>query len=78
VSFVQGLLGHASLATTGKYLQLTDQMAQEIALRTPNALDRAPAPEKKGRLRESSVEYVNRGEQDLWDAYVWDVLAWMG
>ena len=37
VNFVQGLLGHASLATTGRYLQLTDQMAKQIAMRTETA-----------------------------------------
>lgn len=31
VNFVQGLLGHASLATTGKYLQLTDQVTTPLA-----------------------------------------------
>ena len=40
VSFVQGLLGHASLATTGEYLRLTDQMAKEITLKTETALER--------------------------------------
>jgi site-specific recombinase XerD len=40
VSFVQGLLGHASLATTGEYLRLTDQMAKEITLNTETALER--------------------------------------
>src|SRR5574341_332643 len=48
VNFVQGLLGHASLATTGKYLLLTDQMAKDIALRTQTALDRPMALGEKG------------------------------
>ena len=38
LSFVQDLLGHASLATTGIYTRLTDPMTKEIALRIPSAL----------------------------------------
>jgi integrase/recombinase XerD len=72
VSFVQALLGHASLATTGIYLQLTDQMAQEIARRTATALaDLAPPPEA---LREARPVYAAAGD---WDGYVTDVLGWL-
>lgn len=39
ITFVQRLLGHESLATTGIYTQLADQMTKEIALKTPLALD---------------------------------------
>ncbi len=39
VSLVQGLLGHAGLATTGVYLHVTDQMAKQITPRTQTALE---------------------------------------
>lgn len=40
ITFVQRLLGHASLATTGIYTQLTDSLSRDITLRVPTALDR--------------------------------------
>lgn len=43
ITFVQRLLGHASLATTGIYTQLTDRLARDITLQIPTALDR-PEP----------------------------------
>ena len=73
VSFVQALLGHASLATTGIYLQLTDQMAQEIVRRTETALE-APA-QAAGTVREAQGVY--HAEPTEWDDYVADVLAWL-
>lgn len=39
ITFVQRLLGHASLATTGIYTQLTDRLAKDITLQIPTALD---------------------------------------
>lgn len=39
ITFVQRLLGHASLGTTGIYTQLADDMTKRIALSTPLALD---------------------------------------
>jgi integrase/recombinase XerD len=39
ITFVQRLLGHESLATTGIYTQLADDMTKNIALNTPLALD---------------------------------------
>lgn len=39
ITFVQRLLGHESLATTGIYTRLADDMTKEIALKTPLALD---------------------------------------
>lgn len=41
ITFVQRLLGHASLATTGIYTQLTDRLAKDITLQIPTALDGA-------------------------------------
>jgi site-specific recombinase XerD len=68
VSFVQGLLGHASLATTGEYLRLTDQMAKEITLKTETALERflqkrasvplAPVASETLVAREGREDYV--------------------
>jgi site-specific recombinase XerC len=70
VNFVQGLLGHASLATTGKYLQLTDQMEKEIALKTETAIDRAR------RAREPRVAYRLK-QKDAWEVYVAVVMEWL-
>ena len=39
ITFVQKLLGHASLATTGIYTQLADDMTRTITLSIPTALD---------------------------------------
>ncbi len=39
ITFVQRLLGHESLATTGIYTKLTDRLTKEIALGTRLALD---------------------------------------
>ena len=39
ITFVQNLLGHESLASTGIYTQLVDQMAKEIGLNTRTAVD---------------------------------------
>ena len=73
VSFVQALLGHASLATTGIYLQLTDTMAQEIMLRTETALE--PPQRIEATLGEFRALY-QVGTPDL-DAYVEEVLLWL-
>ena len=39
ITFVQNLLGHESLATTGMYTRPADEMTREIALNTETALD---------------------------------------
>jgi hypothetical protein len=70
---VQGLLGHASLATTGVYLQLTDQMAKEITLKTETALERLTQGERE--LREARMVY-DAGIVE-WDGYVAEVLEWL-
>lgn len=56
ITFVQRLLGHASLATTGIYTQLADETTKEIALRTPTAQDEA-SPEENNVLREQGLAY---------------------
>ena len=73
VSFVQALLGHASLATTGIYLQLTDPMAQEITQRTETALE--PPQRAEATLCEFRALY-QVGTAEL-DAYVEEVLLWL-
>lgn len=75
VNFVQGLLGHASLATTGKYLQLTDRMAKEIALKTETARDRARDTENGRKMRERREQYKPDAREG--DAFVTLVLEWL-
>ncbi len=62
ITFVQGLLGHASLNTTGLYTGLVDDVAREIALRVPLAIDEEP-PERRPGPR-ALRELGNRDE--LW------------
>jgi len=71
ITFVQNLLGHESLATTGIYTQLADEMTKEIALNTETALDR---PEGT-MVRERAVRY--EPDFDVWDAFVGEVLEWL-
>lgn len=68
ISFVQQLLGHTSLETTGIYTQLTDAMTKEIALRTPTAIDRQKQQERKLRgLKERRGDYqTTRGDWVVW------------
>ena len=77
VNFVQSLLGHASLATTGRYLQLTDQMAKKIALDTETAFEGSAFSQKEPKVRELHPHYHRDSEFELWDAYVTDVLEWL-
>ncbi len=74
VSFVQALLGHTNLATTGVYLQLTDAMAREITLRTPTALDLAPAAFPP--LANAAGDGGGRDRAPLDEVEAW--LAWAG
>lgn len=76
VSFVQSLLGHASLATTGKYLLLTDQMVKQIALKTETALDPGMIVEKEQKIRERGAAYiVESAERQACDSRVLEWLA---
>ncbi len=71
INFVQGLLGHASLATTGQYLLLTDQMAKDIALRIQTALDKPMV------LGERPVGYRLKRIDATWEEYVECVSVWL-
>jgi integrase/recombinase XerD len=88
VSFVQDLLGHASLATTGIYLQLTDQMTKEITRRVETASERTlgrgeGVRVKELQAREGRVEYevavAGAVEAKAWHAQVGrvDVMEWL-
>lgn len=76
VSFVQGLLGHASLATTGVYTRLTDPMTKEIALQIRTALDAPETAEKPLEVKEARVEYG--ADIEYWADFVRNVLEWSG
>ncbi len=57
ITFVQNLLGHESLTTTGIYTQLVDQMAKEIALNTRTAIDEIEVTEETKLLKEARDLY---------------------
>ena len=71
ITFVQGLLGHESLATTGIYTQLADEITKEIALNTETALDTL----EEGKLKEAATRYEPDFEE--WDAFLSEVLEWL-
>jgi site-specific recombinase XerD len=71
ITFVQGLLGHSSLATTGVYTQLADEQLRQIALNTPTALDLGEGEDAV--LREVRAGYET--ELAEWDALVADWVA---
>ena len=75
ITFVQNLLGHESLATTGVYTQLVDQMAKEIALNTKTAIDEMEPAEEGELLREARDVYEL--EFEGWDDSV-QALEWFG
>jgi site-specific recombinase XerC len=74
ITFVQDLLGHASLATTGIYTKLTDPLIKEFAVNTPTALD----GDEGDHLKEAPDEYHLRSRAVDWDQFVSDVLDWPG
>jgi site-specific recombinase XerD len=76
ITFVQNLLGHESLASTGIYTQLVDQMAKEIALNTKTAIDEIEAMEEGELLKEAPDIYDP--EFEGWDDFVGRVLEWFG
>ena len=75
ITFVQNLLGHESLASTGIYTQLVDQMAKEIALNTKTAIDEIEAMEEGEFLKEARDLYGAEFEE--WDDFVGQVLEWL-
>ena len=71
ITFVQKLLGHANLQTTGIYTRLTDAMAKDIALKTPTAMDRSAEfakPAKPEELKEAREQYVVASSE--WEQWV--------
>jgi len=77
VSFVQGLLGHASLATTGVYLQLTDQMTKEITQRVETASERALARGRGPGVAELTglTRTVRKPKRSTWPFLIGELLA---
>lgn len=72
ISFVQNLLGHESLETTGIYTQLVDEVAKEITLSTEHALSgRSGEP----GVRESADPYAVSFAGS--DDFVASVLPWL-
>jgi hypothetical protein len=71
---VQPFLGHASLATTGIYMQLTGPITKEIALRIPTAADVAEKKRKERTIKESRAEYA--ADLEYWTEFVENVLEW--
>jgi len=66
ISFVQDLLGHENLRTTGIYTQLADQMMKEITLGVPTAIE---AMEGEKVLKEREAKYEAgwiEGEVGVW------------
>jgi site-specific recombinase XerD len=78
INFVQSLLGHAKLSTTGQYLLLSDEMTKRIALDTQTAVDRLNEETKRGvpKLREARASF-DIDDLAMLDAYVSDVLLWL-
>ncbi len=77
ITFVQGLLGHANLATTGRYTGLVDEWAKEIALNTPLAVTVAAEKGPPGHrmLREPPAVDGDAWEYDEAAWYVENVLV---
>ena len=71
ITFVQSLLGHASLATTGIYTQLADEMTKEITINTKTALDEL----EEGKLKEAAIRY--EPDFEAWDGFAGEVLGWL-
>ena len=72
ITFVQELLGHESLTTTGIYGRLVDSMTRAIAVNTRTAIDDLASEEKV--LKEGRPTYeVGFAE---WESFVVQVLDW--
>jgi integrase/recombinase XerD len=66
ITFVQQLLGHASLATTGIYTRLTDAMTKDIALKTSTGMDSEKETKRSEVLKEERGEYYGPSEWSTW------------
>ena len=73
ITFVQQLLGHENLATTGIYTQLADDMTKKIALETETALE-GIADKDEELMKERGPRYETEG--DKWDSFVRRALGW--
>lgn len=73
ITFVQELLGHEDLATTGIYGRLVDSMTREIALSMRTAIDDLVSEEKT--LKEEGPTY--RVGFTEWETFVVQVLDWL-
>jgi len=75
ISFVQKLLGHENLATTGVYTRLSDPMAKEIVLSIPTAAD---SPESRKKTLGGENDKGKYGEElNVWAEFARDVLEWL-
>ncbi len=79
ITFVQAFLGHANLATTGRYTGLVDEWAREIAVNTPLAVTVGAEMGLPGHrmLREPPVVEGDGWEFDEAAWYVENVLLWL-
>lgn len=69
ISFVQDLLGHENLATTGIHTQLADEMMNEVTLSVPTAIEAI----KEGKVVGREARYAVRWAQE--DVGVWRVVT---
>lgn len=76
---LQQLLGHAHLGATGRYLQLTDQMAKHIAVTTETGVERLMTARQNGSsVGAEREEYIVDGGLEWHDQYVTVVGEWLG
>ena len=65
---LQQLLGHETLATTGIYTQLVDEMTKKIALETETALEGVAEKDDDGLVKERGPGY--EAEEGKWAGFV--------
>ncbi len=75
ITFVQGLLGHVSLRTTGQYTGLVDEIARKIARETPLAVE-VGRGKSEDVLREPRAQYLSADlDEAAWQTR--NVLEWL-